>query len=282
MMGKPVRWRKVQKNERQKAEAFLRERERFCVTACTRFLGAKTSHGHVWYLSEEAEISALLLNFNRTLFPVFGKMSRVSSPKFLNRFLGKVPIHAIQGLQKDAELLETLMKEQGYFAAEWIDYDLMCLDTCPLPETFGTGPAGLILRPPVPRDMESLFVLQSAYEQEEVLPANSVFNPAVCRLNLEHILSRERVLVAELNGQTVGKINTSAESFTRYQIGGVYVHPAYRGLGIGTKMTAVFAHRLLSLGKGLTLFVKKRNTAAKSIYLKTGFTVLADYRITYY
>jgi len=39
----------------------------------------------------------------------------------LNRFFGKVPIHAIQGLRQDVELLESLMESQGYFASERID-----------------------------------------------------------------------------------------------------------------------------------------------------------------
>jgi len=143
-------------------------------------------------------------------------------------------------------------------------------------------PAGLILRLPRPDDEESLFALQSAYEKEEVLPKNAVFNPAACRFNIQRILSREHLLVAELDGQVVGKINTSAESFTRYQIGGVYVRPDCRRLGIGARMATAFIQSMLTRGKALTLFVKKRNIAASKVYRKTGFNVLEDYRITYY
>jgi predicted GNAT family acetyltransferase len=174
------------------------------------------------------------------------------------------------------------MEEQGYFASERIDYELMNLDDAPRAEIQGASPAGLTLRSHMQEDEEYLFALQSAYEQEEVLPGNASFNAAACRLNLRQILAREQILVAELDGQVVGKINTSAESFTRYQIGGVYVRPDCRGLGIGAKMTAVFSQNLLAQGRGLTLFVKKRNTAACRVYRKAGFSVLADYRITYY
>jgi predicted GNAT family acetyltransferase len=183
---------------------------------------------------------------------------------------------------EDADTLETLMEAQGYFASERIDYALMSLDTAPMPGALKSGPAGLILRPPLPKDEEDLFALQAAYEQEEVLPAKAVFNAAACRLNLKQILSREQVLVAELNGRLAGKINTSAQSFTRYQIGGVYVRPDCRGLGIGVKMTAVFVQNLMARGLGLTLFVKKRNSAACKVYRKAGFSVLADYRISYF
>ena len=292
------RWRKVPKGEYSGAEDFLIKHEKFCVAACARFLrmrggssafgaGSRENRGHVWYLPDEGEkIAALLLHSRRSLLPVFGEKSSIPTPRFLRRFLGKVPIHAVQGLREDAEILESLMKDQGYFASQRIDYQLMNFDYSSYKgsnnQTVFRCPAGLLLRPPKPEDEEELFVLQSAYEQEEVLPQNSVFNPAVCRLNLQHILAKEHVFVAELDRRLVGKINTNAESFTRSQIGGVYVHPDFRGLGIGANMAMAFAQNLLNRGKGLSLFVKKRNIAACKVYGKVGFNVLADYMIIYY
>jgi ribosomal protein S18 acetylase RimI-like enzyme len=281
-MERLPRWRKIPKGGYQTAGAFLISRERYCVGASARFLRIREgNHGHVWYLGGK-EISALLLHYRQTLLPVFGRNLSVPGPRFLNRFLGKVPIHALQGLREDTELLEALMEDQGYYAVDRIDYDLMSLDSAPGPEALKAGPAGLVLRAPAAGDEGSLFDLQAAYEREEVLPKGAEFNPAVCRYNLDHILSSERVLVAELDGQVVGKINTSAKSFTRYQIGGVYVRPDCRCLGIAARMTAVFTRSFLAEGKGITLFVKKRNAAARAVYRRTGFSVLADYRISYY
>ncbi|MDR2019792.1 MAG: GNAT family N-acetyltransferase, partial [Treponema sp.] len=80
----------------------------------------------------------------------------------------------------------------------------------------------------------------------------------------------------------VGKINTNAESFTCFQIGGVYVLPEYRGRGIATRMAASLSSRLLAQGKNISLFVKKQNPAARAVYKKIGFKVLKDYRICYY
>jgi ribosomal protein S18 acetylase RimI-like enzyme len=279
------RWRKIPGNARCAAEAYLRDREKLCVAASARFLKLKNKEnsGHIWCLNGPGEeISALLLHSRQSLYPVFEKNRDIPGPRFLNRFLGNVRIHALQGLKEDAELLENLMEDQGYSAAERIDYDLMSLDTDPRPEAFRSGPAALLLRKPAAGDEEQIFTLQSAYEQEEVLPKKAVFNPAASRLNLEHLLSSGRLLAAELDGRVVGKINISAESFTRYQIGGVYVRPDCRGLGIALKMTAVFTRNLLAEGKGVTLFVKKRNAAARAVYRKAGFSALADYRITYY
>ena len=283
-----MKWRKLPAEERRKAEAFLIEKEKLCVAASSRFLHIDENHGHVWYIcSPEGKINSLLIQCRRILFPVFSENAHITGPHFLNRLLGKVHVHAVQGLCRDAELLETLMEDQGYFAAERIDYHLMSLDADLRPDAAiyknrKSGPADLVIRKPDPKDEESLFNLQAAYEKEEVIPGNSVFNPASCRLGLKRILSSEQVLVAELDGQVVGKINTSAESFTRFQIGGVYVRPDCRGMGIGIKMTEVFCESLLAQGKGLTLFVKKRNAAAVRVYHKAGFGILADYRISYF
>ena len=276
-------WHKVTKMELNEAEEFLRAREKYCVSASARFLHIKEKRDHLWYIpGSMGEISALLLHSRQSLLPVFNKNMNIPSPRFLKRFLGKVHIHALQGLLEDTELLETIMEGQGYYSVERIDYALMNLDKEPRPESFKTGPKNLVLRSPLPQEEESIFFLQSAYEQEEVLPRNAVFNPAACRYNLKQIISSEQILVAELNGQIVGKINTSAESFTRYQVGGVYVRPDCRGQGIAEKMTAFFVRSLLANGKGISLFVKKHNTAALKVYRKTGFSVLADYRICYF
>jgi len=276
------RWHKLPRNERYIAEEYLRAREKYCVSASARFLIMNEKHDYLWYIPGQGEaISALLLHSRQSLLPVLNK-NKVPSPRFLYRFLVKVPIHAIQGLREDTEILETLMENQGYYADERIDYELMSLDKEPRTEAFNAGPKGLILRKPVAADEDSFFKLQAAYEQEEVLPKKAVFNPAACRLNMEHILSSERTLVAELNHQVVGKVNTSAESFTRYQIGGVYVRPDCRGMGIAAKMTAFFVRDLLAQGKGISLFVKRHNNAALKVYRRIGFVSLADYRISYY
>ena len=280
---KPLRWRKFSKDEHPLAKTFLVTRERFCVSASARFLRMREDRGQIWYLNNTAEkISALLLYSHQSLYPVFDKNSDIPRPRFLNRFWGKIPVHAIQGLREDTEILESLIEPRGYTAKDRIDFDLMNIDNQPETGALRSGPAGLILRPPASGDEEQLFALQSAYEQEEVLPKNGIFNPSVCRLTLSNILKNEQILVAELDGQVVGKINTSAESFTRCQIGGVYVRPDCRGRGIAVKMTAVFVRNLLAHKKGVTLFVKCRNSAAKSVYRKVGLIALANYRITYY
>jgi predicted GNAT family acetyltransferase len=182
-------------------------------------------------------------------------------------------------LRDEVIFLEQCLEAPGLQAVEKIDYDLMFIDR---KLNVDAGPGNLILRVPGYADMDALAGLQAGYEQEEVLPRGATFYPAASRLNTEKIVKGGRVLAAELGGRLVGKINVSAESFTRFQVGGVYVHPDFRGMGIARRMTAAFVSSLTDQGKGVSLFVKKSNMAAISVYRKLGFKFLADYRISYY
>jgi ribosomal protein S18 acetylase RimI-like enzyme len=262
---------------------FLRLRENFCVAACAKFLKGDPSRDHVWaFDGAGGGTAAVLLHSRRALLPVFDGNRGIPLPAFLRRFLIKVPIRSVQGLREDADILEEAMAARGYRALESIDYDLMALDREPPAEAFRSGPPDLVIRPPAGSDREAIFHLQAAYEQEEVLPRDAVFNAAASRLSLERALGCEQMLVAELGGVLVGKINTSARSFTRCQIGGVFVRPDCRGMGIALRMGAVFFRALILGGSGATLFVKKKNSAARALYRRLGFSALGDYRISYY
>jgi predicted GNAT family acetyltransferase len=178
--------------------------------------------------------------------------------------------------------METELEKMGLYAAEKNDYDLMCIDNSPSGIYASIGPMELIIREPQYTDMDALAALQAGYEKEEVLPAAAEFNAAVSRLNTERIYAKEHMLVAELNGRLVGKINTNAATFTRCQVGGVYVEPAYRGRGIASRMAGAFTVKLIAQGKGISLFVRKSNSAARRVYQRLGYQILGDYRINYY
>ena len=294
-------WRGMKRRDTEAVKQILLNRERYCVGAIGRYL----DRGRGWVYqgdpapagisaSVPAGISAMILNSHHSLFPILcrgvggyadgyaGLSSGVSFPPFMKWLLRSYPLHTVQGLREDVEFLEGGIAGLGREPVERFDYDLMALDREPDFGTAVTPLHGLVLRRPLAADMEELFALQSAYEMEEVLPRGAVFNPAASRLNLARILEDEQILAAELDGHIVGKINTSAESFTRRQIGGVYVHPGCRALGIGRRMTAEFIRGLIRQGWGVSLFVKKRNAAARRMYLNLGFEKVGDYRISYY
>ncbi|MDL2228993.1 GNAT family N-acetyltransferase [Treponema sp. OttesenSCG-928-L16] len=281
-MDKPGSWRKADKERLPQAEAFLKEREQYCVAACSRYL-RRGGRDHLWYLPDrEGRIRNLLFHSRRSLFPILLDSEMIPPPPFMGRFLRSYPIHLIQGLSADVRIFEHFMDCEAYKPSDAFDYYLMKLDVPPAAETLLKGPPGISFRIPEPGDTDGLFPLQEAYEKEEVLPRGAIFNPVSSRLSLEHIIRNERSLIAELDGRIVGKINTNARSFSRCQIGGVYVLPPYRGRGIGTCMTARFADMLIKEGWGLSLFVKQRNTAASALYRRLGFSLAGDYRIVYY
>jgi ribosomal protein S18 acetylase RimI-like enzyme len=272
----------MKKRDTEEAEFFLRRMEPWYVGACGRFLSPGPGKNQIWLLGGREELlSALLLYSRQTLFPVFGGGTGVPLSRLCRRFRA-VPFHAVQGLRREVLALEAVFTGMGINTVDPIDYDLMALDAEPALRHFREGPPGLMIRRPGLVDTDALFELQAAYEKEEIVPRGSAFNPAACRLNLHRILEKELILTAELDGRPVGKINTSAHSFTRCQIGGVYVHPGYRGLGIARRMIAEFLRPLITEGWGITLFVKKKNAAARAVYLNLGFRRLGDYRISYY
>jgi ribosomal protein S18 acetylase RimI-like enzyme len=272
----------MKKNKIAEVELLLQSQERWCINACSRYLNRTPPKDNVWTLRNNAgDITTLIVYAKQGLLPVLCGQKNIPPPHFLRRLFGIVPIHSLQGREEDVVILEAALEEMGLFAAEEIDYDLMCIDRPPS-GFCSTGIGGLVIRKPQFTDMDALAALQGAYEQEEVLPSASEFNAAVSRLNIERIFTKEQMLVAELNGRLIGKINTNAVTFTRYQVGGVYVHPDYRGLGIARRMAGEFISILAAQGKGISLFVKKSNSWARRVYQRIGFEILGNYRINYY
>jgi ribosomal protein S18 acetylase RimI-like enzyme len=283
-MNEPLKWRKCKEKDLSAAEKLLRDNENYCVTACGRFLSREPAHErareHIWLLGEKAR--ALIISSKSALLPVFCGINEIPAPEFLKGFLRFKRVHSIQGMLNDVMVLEKVLERTGRTAVDIIDYDLMGLDAPPSEKNISKSPASLVLRVPRMYDLDALAPLQAGYEKEEVLPKGSVFSPASSRVNIANIVARSPILAAELDGKLVGKINVSAVSFARYQVGGVYVRPDYRGRGIASCMAAEFIASLIKDGRGVTLFVKKNNIPAKKLYSGLGFTVKGDYRITYY
>ncbi|MDR3147065.1 MAG: GNAT family N-acetyltransferase [Treponema sp.] len=286
-------WERLGRRRFEDVKELLRRRELFCVPACARFLRPGRFSGQVWGSGRangsangkaDGSIGALIFHTKGSLFPILAHhdTDRFSMPPPLLRFLKKTNIYAVQGLRNDVLTLQRIMGEVGKQSTEAIDYDLMVLNREPSAETLRAGPPEISIREPEPGELEDILPLQSAYEQEEVLPQGAVFNVAVCRVNLKRILKEEKVLVAELGGQIIAKVNTSAISFTRTQIGGVFVHPSCRGLGIARRICAELTRTLVNTGRGVNLYVKKWNQSARLVYQSIGFRSIADYRITYY
>ena len=290
-------WKKLKQSALSGAEAFLREREHSCVNAVSRFTSGTITHVWAAFLQDlhsgkqrEKQISGLLLYGNRFLFPVFCFPSETAAafsesmplPPFFSWILKRSPLHAVQGLAADMDITETALETKGFFPASKYDYDLRSLVYSGEPGMIVKTPPGLRIRRAVMADADPLFPLQAGYEQEEVLPRGAHFNPAACRKGLENLIADNLVLAAELEGFMVGKININAQSYTHFQIGGVYVVPEFRNYGIARAMTAALIREFAPQKNRFTLFVKKANIPARRVYDSLGFLKTGDYRITYF
>ena len=275
-------WQKMKAQHAAAAEKLLQSQERWCMNACHRYLNRESMKGRVWVLEGRGgELQALVVFVRQALLPVFRGLNKIPSPHFLWSLYGTVPIHSVQGITEDALVMEAALRTLGLPAAQSNDYDLMCIDGAPS-DYQTAGPAGLRIRKPETRDMDDLIQLHAGYEKEEVLTDSSDFNPVISRFHTERIIAQEQVLVAEIGGRLVGKINTNARAFTRCQIGGVYVHPDYRGRGIAQRMSGEFTASLAAQGLGVSLFVRKTNDSARRVYERIGFSQAGSYRVSYY
>jgi len=275
-------WRKIKKSDFPRVEKLLKDNENNYVNACARFI-AQEANTLIWVLcGKDKEIQALLINFKNNILPVLCGVKMPTLDFKKGKFLPSKKIHSVQGLKNEVIVLEDELEKNGWKAKEIIDYELMSLDAPPKRGKNLSSFSNLVLRTPVMTDIDAMAPLQAGYEKEEVLPTGSTFSPAASRLNISNIIAKGQVLSAEIDGWLIGKINVSGVSFTRYQIGGVYVHPEFRGKGIGSRMAYEFISSLIPEGRGVTLFVRKINTSARRLYSSLGFTVINDYRISYY
>ncbi|GBU28622.1 GNAT family acetyltransferase [Treponema sp. R8-4-B8] len=274
-------WRKIKKSDFTRVEKLLMDNENNYVNACAKFIARNEVNTLIWVLCAEEKIQALLINSKNNILPVLRGV-KIPALDLKKGFLPSKKIHSAQGLKNEVIALEGELSNSGWKAKEIIDYELMSLDSPPDKGKNLSGFSNLVLRTPMMTDIDAMAPLQAGYEKEEVLPKGSSFSPAASRINLSGIIATGKVLAAEIDGRLIGKINVSGVSFTRYQVGGVYVHPDFRGRGIGRRMAYEFISSLIAEGRGVTLFVKKTNAAARRLYSSLGFTAINDYRISYY
>jgi predicted GNAT family acetyltransferase len=283
-LDKPIRveerWWKAAEVQKAWPAEFLRAHEATCVSACDRFLTANYLNDSIWMLSRGGRAArAVLMYSKRMLFPVLDGLTVIPLPVFLRQFLLSSPVHAIQGLLEDVSLMEAALYPLHYEPISRVDYYLMAYDAASR-ERFVRTP-GLTLRAARESDYKALVEMQVSYEMEEVAINLKRYRPELARLSLAHIFAQEDMLVAEYEGQLVGKINTNARSFTRRQLGGIYVKPSFRRMGIASSMIGAMVEMLIQNQTAISLYVRKSNTPAQLVYKHAGFRTVADYRITY-
>lgn len=79
------------------------------------------------------------------------------------------------------------------------------------------------------------------------------------------------------DGQVVFKAEVGSQSPAVGQIQGVWVHPEWRGRGLGTGGTATVAAVIVGAGRIASLYVNDFNTVARAAYARVGFTEVGTF-----
>lgn len=79
------------------------------------------------------------------------------------------------------------------------------------------------------------------------------------------------------DGEVVFKAEIGSQTDAVGQIQGVWVHPDWRGRGLGAAGTATLATAVLRSGRTASLYVNDFNVAARATYHRIGFTQLGTY-----
>ncbi len=103
------------------------------------------------------------------------------------------------------------------------------------------------------------------------------------RRRVAGLIAAGRAFARFENGQVVFKAEVGSQSPAVGQIQGVWVHPDWRGRGLGTAGTAAVAAAVVNSGRIASLYVNSFNTVARAAYARVGFrqvgtfaTVLLD------
>ena len=75
----------------------------------------------------------------------------------------------------------------------------------------------------------------------------------------------------------VFKAEVGSQSPSVGQIQGVWVHPEWRGKGLGTAGTAMLAAVIVSTGRIASLYVNDFNTVARATYDRIGFVEVGTF-----
>lgn len=103
------------------------------------------------------------------------------------------------------------------------------------------------------------------------------------RRRIASLIAAGRAWARFERGEVVFKAEVGSQSPAVGQIQGVWVHPEWRGHGLGTAGTAALAAAVVASGRIASLYVNSYNTVARATYARIGFeqvgtfaTVLLD------
>jgi predicted GNAT family acetyltransferase len=286
-------WKVARRHYYQEIKDFLMQREWSCTAFSHRFRKMRTislrQKEHCIIIINKDNYpspirEAVMFTQYGLILPVLesnGMESGHTSLSGIIHFLGDYlkKLHSVMGIQEHVITMENLI---GQKVAERVDYFLMTLSPHELHIKDGFEVPNLVIRRAKLHDAERLYPLQKQYELEEVFLNPARFKPQNCLAHLKRSLANDIVYVAEINGMAIAKAGTNAEGFTVDQIGGVFTQKEFRNRGIGLAIVTELLNDIFKKKKLASLFVKKSNTPAITLYRKLGFTIRENFRINYY
>ncbi|WP_278312830.1 GNAT family N-acetyltransferase [Lolliginicoccus levis] len=97
------------------------------------------------------------------------------------------------------------------------------------------------------------------------------------RYRIQGLIESGRAWVRFEGDEVVFKAEVGSMSHRVGQIHGVWVHPDYRGCGLGAAGTAAIAQSIARSGRIASLYVNSYNRAARTMYAKVGFQQVATF-----
>lgn len=97
------------------------------------------------------------------------------------------------------------------------------------------------------------------------------------RRRVSNLIAAGRAWARFEHGEVVFKAEVGSQAPGVGQIQGVWVHPEWRGQGLGAAGTAMVAAVIVGTGRIASLYVNDFNTVARAVYERVGFTEVGTF-----
>ncbi len=276
-------WKRAAAKDLPALKDFLLREEWRCVPFTSRFKQedkkpfSRGQDKHIFINKDgHVVIGALMVTAMGLFIPVLAEREQTL---FSNLKKMSSSLYSIMGTLPD---VQTAAAYFPIYPEVTVDYFLMTLSRDDYRAPCLVYTPGLEIREAALKDAKRFFPLHAAYEIEEVIINPDHFHKKASFTTFKRALQNQLITVAELKGTAVAKAGTNAQGFNTAQIGGVYTIKEERNKGIAFLVMSGLLERIFREKEMASLFVKKNNPAAISLYRKLGFTLRESYRICYY
>ena len=269
-------------------QAFLAPRESECVTLCSYVRKKKLEKMYVIEggpsTGSETTKPLGLFYLDKTLLYCIPDAEKIEGlVPALTEFLRGKPVSCLNGEAAAGQIILQALKNLNCIPYQTNHYELMTLETSPLPPPEALSCDDEIKRCTSPEnDVEVLLGLQKMYMSKEVAPAGKQVTDLEASAQLKTILKDQLCFALWSDGEVVSKANTNAIGFEYAQLGGVYTHPLFRKNYYAWNLVYTICTRIIKSGRKISLFVKEKNNPAHTLYERIGFMDAGKYEISYF